>query len=1176
MKYSLFNSFNQKNKITFRISLLFSISLLMTVLVVGFIGYKNVSDSYLENTMQRSHDRINQLSAELKGYLKPSVSDIKFLSDFYALKRFVDWSEIGEDTKKNLWRDVTVEAFSSFLDSKKRYSQIRYLDSQGREKIRLNYNIKTNQVINIPVHELQNKGHREYFKKSFALVPGTTFVSVFNLNREHGKIVFPYEPTIRFSIPIIDTHGNRKGIVIVNMIGDNILDILRKYDQKLDASKAEDFYMLNKEGYFLFHNDIEKCFGFDLGHQNKISNKYPNFFKAMNEKTSGYLIENNEIISYDRIYPSGAMDGNYLIVFNKIKISQAMVKLYNLKIVFIVIFFIIMIGLFFVVKWIVKLLSPLELVSQHLSKVSLGIIPKSKLKETADDEVGLIVRATNILIENLRATVDQANTIAKGDFSKEVLVRSDEDEFNKAMNAMTRRLSDVALLAENLSKGDYSKDIEIIDSDDKLGHALQNMIYYLIEISKVLEAIAIGDFNYEYRLVSKEDRLGIAVHQMQSNLRSVVLQADSIARGNFNQSIEPKSDKDTLGKALLEMTNILSKTREKNDNDIWFNDGISLFSKALSGIDDPSLLARKAITVLSEHIKAIAGVVYFLNDSDVLELKASYSYADRKNSYNRFAIGEGVVGQVALEFKPILIQNTNYSDENILSKVETGMNIVEPKQLYTFPLLHENKLFGVAEVALVEPLSKIHQEYLQEVSLLLATILNTASQNKQIKNLLDKSQKDYEETQVKSEELQIINAQMQEQAKQLKIQAEEMNKQNITLIEAKKDLDKQAEELMQSNKYKSEFLANVSHELRTPLNSIILLSKMLSAELEDKKQGKKAEVINDAGKDLLYLINDILDISKIEARQMQLSIKKSSSKIIVESLEALFEPIANDKGVMFIVKNNFDVEFETDDTKVIQILRNLLSNAFKFTKEGNVTLEINGENNIISFSVSDTGIGIPKDKIKHVFEAFRQVDGSISREYGGTGLGLSISLNLAKLLGGELNAQSQEGSGSTFVLSFPLNNYKVISQEQEKIAEVKSVEPDKKIDIKFNGETILLVDDDPRNIFTLSSLFQELGAETLHALNGKAALDILENNSQNVDLILMDITMPKMDGYEAIRIIRENKLYDKIAIIAVTAKVMEEDKKKCINIGANDYIPKPIDENILLKSCKLWIEKMHK
>lgn len=1193
------------NRLSFRISALFGLTLLLSIIVIGYYGYKNSTNAYIENSIQSTELQISKLSSVLNGFLQPSVSDLEFLGDFYGLKRFIQWRDLGEISKQERWKNVTIEAFTSFLVSRKRYAQIRYINTQGKEMLRLDYDIKSNRVNLIDSSELQNKGHWDYFKKTMLLPGGTVYVSPFNLNRENGKIVIPHQPTIRFSTPMIDRQEQQRGMIVVNLIGNKVLEKFAEYTKTYTKN---DFLLVNKQGFYLYHEDTNLRFGFDLGNRLSIANDYPLLFKTMLEKESANIVENNEFISFQRIHPSGAEDENYLIAIHKVPQSMALEKLNEFEMAFMLLVVLMIAGFIFIIRWVNKLLAPLDMVSQQLVLLSEGQVPAQRITVETTDEVGLIVKTSNLLIENTQLTINQLNAVSCGNFSDQVLVRSSKDELNTALNAMTKRLLDVARLAARLAKGDYGQAIQMTDSRDSLGIALKNMLHYLLEISKVAESIALGDFNYHYQLAGKNDRLGQAVTQMQTTLRSVVSQANAITQGDFSQSINPKSNKDELGAALLKMTDILASSKEKTDNDLWLNDGLNSMSKKLSNTEGIDALAKEAIHILTRHVGGAAGVIYFFEEQkQILELRASYAYSHRDLN-NHVNLGDSVIGQVALERQAILLQkrmdsrkasatnSDNSNQEDAIDFIQSGTWRFEPFQTYTFPLIHENTLLGVAEVALMQEITSIQKDYLTQVALVFATVLKASQQNSKIKELLDKSQRDYEKSQMKSEELQQTNIQMEEQAQQLRMQADNMQQQNLALSSAKSDLDKQAQELIQASKYKSEFLANMSHELRTPLNAIILLSKMLRDTLKNKDQSKKAEVIHNAGNDLLLLINDILDLSKVEAGQMELHIAETSSSAITVTLQELFKPIAEDNELKFIVLDELNSSFKTDVTKVTQVLKNLLSNAFKFTKKGNVTLRLFAENNRLNFAVSDTGIGIPQDKLNHIFEAFKQVDGSISREYGGTGLGLSISLRFAILLGGELVVESKKGQGSTFILCLPEhaedhankalhalaadkdNKSASKSARNKKIAQPVEIEQDDETEdpnkYNFAGNTLLLVDNDSRNIFTLSALFQDVGAQTLHALNGLEALNLLTDNSQTIDLILMDIMMPKMDGYATIKKIRQNKGCNKIPIIAVTAKAMDEDRQKCLDAGANDYITKPVNEQTLLQLSRLWIDKM--
>ncbi|MDQ3720812.1 MAG: ATP-binding protein, partial [Actinomycetota bacterium] len=417
---------------------------------------------------------------------------------------------------------------------------------------------------------------------------------------------------------------------------------------------------------------------------------------------------------------------------------------------------------------------------------------------------------------------------------------------------------------------------------------------------------------------------------------------------------------------------------------------------------------------------------------------------------------------------------------------------------------------------------------------------------------------------------------------------------------ARRNLEEKAEQLALSSRYKSEFLANMSHELRTPLNSLLILSKLL-ADNEDRslsdKQVEYAGTIHSAGSDLLSLINDILDLSKVEAGKMEVRPAPVVLEDVRDYVERAFRPVAEEKGLAFEVELGPELPrtVTTDEQRLQQVLKNLLSNAFKFTGEGVVTLRLEpAPDGRIAFSVADTGVGIPDDKLRLIFEAFQQGEGGMSRKYGGTGLGLSISREIARLLGGELGVRSAPGEGSEFTLLLPAEYVPVDTEPvtltepapelvaptvphsqangrplTEAMVEHPSLTPaDRAL---LEGRKVLLVDDDVRNVFALASLLETQGMEVLFAENGRDAIETLRE-SPDVDLVLMDIMMPEMDGHEAVRRIREMADFKDLPIVALTAKAMQGDREKSLLAGASDYVAKPVDSDRLLSLMRGWLQ----
>lgn len=408
---------------------------------------------------------------------------------------------------------------------------------------------------------------------------------------------------------------------------------------------------------------------------------------------------------------------------------------------------------------------------------------------------------------------------------------------------------------------------------------------------------------------------------------------------------------------------------------------------------------------------------------------------------------------------------------------------------------------------------------------------------------------------------------------------------------------RQTEQIAAASRYKSEFLANMSHELRTPLNSILILSEQLKNNLQgnlSERQVMHADIIHRSGSDLLALINDILDLSKIEAGRMTVLYERIPLQEFVESIERSFRPMAEARHLRFgvQVEPGVPATLFSDHQRIFQIIRNLFSNALKFTQQGEVCIRLrmgspDGGDPMLAIEVSDTGIGIPADKHEMIFDAFQQVDGSTSRRFGGTGLGLSISRSLARLLGGEVSLKSRQGEGSRFTLwlppaadAMPVSPAPAASPAARAPdpaalplpAVVLPVEPGHApadAQPQFAGRRILLVDDDVRNIYAMASILEELGFDSEVAKDGRQAIDLLDAGAE-VDLVLMDMMMPVMDGYQATRELKYQRGFAR-PVIALTAHAMKGDREKCLEAGADDYLAKPVSQADLVAMLAKWV-----
>ncbi|WP_374723837.1 response regulator [Calidifontibacillus erzurumensis] len=674
----------------------------------------------------------------------------------------------------------------------------------------------------------------------------------------------------------------------------------------------------------------------------------------------------------------------------------------------------------------------------------------------------------------------------------------------------------------------------------------------------------------------------------------------ALAYNRMAESLEKHMDQENLLKEKMQVENWVKSN---------FIDILSMYQ----GIQDVQSFANLFISKITPITGASYGAFYLKSENASMFSKLAAYADDHDNAKKVFYKGEGLLGQAVLENRMISLDQV---PENYI-KIRSGLGESTPRYVKIIPISYEGKVIAVFELASFYPFNEQHERLLEIIYRTVGVSLNSILGHMKIEKLLAEAQTMTEELQSQSEELQqqqeelrMINEQLEEQYKKSEEKTKELEK-------IKLDLEEKNRHVELSSKYKSEFLANMSHELRTPLNSMLILSQLLAENNENnltEKQVEYANTIHSAGKDLLDLINDILDLSKIESGKMEIFPEEVLFTDIKRFVEHHFSPVARQKNLEFeiVVDDNLPYVFMTDNQRLKQILKNLLSNAFKFTHQGKVTIEFKLCNNnkinkslahkhVVAISVTDTGIGIAKDKLQLIFEAFHQADGTTSRKYGGTGLGLSICKELAQLLGGFIEVESTLGKGSTFTLFLPeydisLDQSHLSTQEAaaailedtnliEEIVEHDECENLSESFIESNGEQsielknmkeliagkkVLLVDDDMRNIFSLTTALEMNKMVVVFAENGKEAIEILQNQ-RDIDLVLMDIMMPVMNGYDAIKAIRNMEEYQSLPIIALTAKAMKHDREKCLEAGASDYISKPVNLDQLLSLIRVWL-----
>ena len=568
-------------------------------------------------------------------------------------------------------------------------------------------------------------------------------------------------------------------------------------------------------------------------------------------------------------------------------------------------------------------------------------------------------------------------------------------------------------------------------------------------------------------------------------------------------------------------------------------------------------------------------------------------------------------------------------------RINSGLGDSPPLNVVVLPILFEGSVRAVIELASFAAFSPTHQSFLEQLTESIGLVLNTVEATSVTEQLLERAQSQAQELQSRQEQLRQSNEELAEQAALLADKNSEVEGKYQEVEEAKRLVEEKATELSVSSKYKSEFIANMSHELRTPLNSLLVLAEQLEDNPEGnltERQVRYASTIRSSGADLLKLLNDILDLAKVESKTTSLEIANVTLASLGESMMQSFGPVAEDRGLAFsvTVEDGLPEALRTDPHRLRQVLKNLLTNAFKFTENGSVALLIEpssenrfagaeplaSEGQLVAISVTDTGIGIAKDMQAAIFEAFAQADGGTARLYGGTGLGLSISRNLVRLLGGEITLASSPGEGSTFTVYLPLEDVPGEDRlsHREILAESASGPPTPKgprtrapaeaiplvpttngtIVAKppasngvvleaarcadegedfYSGSaadaTVLVVDDDFRNIFALTALLERGSINVVASQGGVEALELLDERS-DIDLVLMDIMMPGMDGYEAMREVRKRPDLVDLPIIAVTGKVVDGERDRCLAAGASDYIPKPVDTSELLTALREW------
>ncbi len=704
------------------------------------------------------------------------------------------------------------------------------------------------------------------------------------------------------------------------------------------------------------------------------------------------------------------------------------------------------------------------------------------------------------------------------------------------------------------------------------------------------------DFNTRTRL---QKALQDKNEEMDSRIAAIQGVANRISNGDYQMRLD-ENEKDELGSlagSLNTMAESLQYSFTLLADKEWLQSGIASLNNKMVGEKTVKELAKDVIEEIIEHTHSHVAALYLNEDGETLCLTASYALLEDQ-ARKHLNSGEGLVGQCIQSGKPILI---NDIPEGELTINYTAGNTT-PRNVIVVPIFRNEEIIGAMEFGALQTYTPLQLDYLNSISNNIGIAIHVAQNRSKLQEFLEETQAQAEELQTQHRELEGLNAELEAQTQriqtseeELRVQQEELLQSNqeleerTSLLEEKNqlirerniDIQQKAEQLEQSTKYKSEFLANMSHELRTPLNSILLLSKLMSENKElDKEYIEYAEVIQSSGQGLLGLIDEILDLSKIEAGKMKLEFRDVSITEIVTDMSSLFNPLAKNKHLDLIIDIDESIQqINTDKMRLEQILKNLLSNAIKFTSSGKVTLTIskNDPGDHILFKVTDTGIGIPGDKQGLIFEAFQQADGSTRRKFGGTGLGLSISRELAKLLDGDIELTSKENVGSEFMLTLPLIRKSITEQPEsvqksEDIAQpiyVDRIEQfvaerftvdhipneieDDRNNIQPGDRVILIIEDDTNFAKTLLSFTRKRDYKGIVAVRGDMGIEMA--NLYQPLAILLDIQLPVKDGWQVMEELKSNPITRPIPVHIMSSL---EVKKESLLKGAVDFINKPV------------------
>jgi signal transduction histidine kinase/DNA-binding response OmpR family regulator/HAMP domain-containing protein len=797
------------------------------------------------------------------------------------------------------------------------------------------------------------------------------------------------------------------------------------------------------------------------------------------------------------------------------------------------------------------------------------------------------------------------------------------DSVNMMASNLTNQVRGIAKVVTAVATGNLKQKLSIVSRGEvaQLTDTINEMIDTLAVFADQVTTVA-REVGVEGRLGGQASVPGASgiwknltenVNQLAENLttqvRAISDVASAVTKGDLTQMIrvEAKGEVEELKDTINQMIANLKETTLRNQEQDWLKSNLAKFTQMLQGQKDLNTVTRRILSELAQVVNAQQGMFYILEQDEAnqdinrLKLFSAYAFNSELDISKEFSLGQGLVGQVAVEKERILLNNVPKD----YIKIGSGLGEASPSSVIVLPVLFEKEIKAVIELASFESFSEIHLDFLTQLTESIGIVLNTIETNSKTEQLLEQSQS-------LTDELRRTNEELQDKAHLLAKQKEEVETKNKEVEEARLSLEEKAEQLQLTSKYKSEFLANMSHELRTPLNSLLILAQQLYENHEgnlSEKQIRYAKTIHSCGDDLIQLINDILDLSKIESGYISTDFINVRFNEITSFVETTFKHISESKNLRFGIEmdNKLPDTLETDIQRLNQILKNLLSNAFKFTEKGEVKLRVyeashnwkqtnpslDNAKKVVAFEIKDSGIGISKDKQNIIFEAFQQAEGSTSRKYGGTGLGLSISRGLADLLGGSIELESEPGIGSTFTLFLPIDykpehfkkekqssltisEYKVASENDGsiiqsvptvKIPETRDLDGineiineigDDRNSIASGDRVVLVVEDDVRFAKIMIEKAHEVDLKVVVATNFADVFDLA--NKYSPVAVTLDIKLPDASGWRIIDLFKNDINFRHIPVHLISG---EENRLLAMQRGARSFNLKPLKSEAL-------------